>query len=339
MPLVGEVFAGRYELLTPVAEGGMGWVWQVLDRQDGQVKAAKLLRQSDAGSLLRFIREQSVRIDHAHVVTPESWAGADDRVLFTMPLVRGGSVAGLLGDFGPLPASWTCEIVDQILQALEAVHAAGYVHRDVKPANLLLDPTGSGRPHVRLSDFGIAVPMDEPRMTRASEVIGSPGYMAPGQEAGEDPDPRHDLYAAAMVGLELVTGARPTACLAAARDQPPAGQEPVVDLMLAVIDDTPDAPATAGAFRTALARLDVPAGDADADGPFVFDQFAPADLHPAVREPSREATALRRTPRSRPAAPAPAPAPRPTRWSRYAGVLLVGLAFLLVVAALVVLLT
>ncbi len=69
---VGEIFAGRYELIDPIADGGMGSVWQVLDHRDGRVKAAKILRQSDAGSLLRFIREQSVRIDHNHVVTPDS---------------------------------------------------------------------------------------------------------------------------------------------------------------------------------------------------------------------------------------------------------------------------
>ncbi|WP_235737541.1 hypothetical protein [Nocardioides alcanivorans] len=70
---------------------------------DGQVKAAKILGQSDAASLLRFVREQSMRIDHRHVVTPQSWAGVDDRVLFTMPMVRGGSVADLLRDHGALP--------------------------------------------------------------------------------------------------------------------------------------------------------------------------------------------------------------------------------------------
>ena len=104
---MGEVFAGRYELLDPVAMGGMGTVWCVLDRADHQVKAAKILRQSDAASLLRFVREQSMRIDHSHVVTPQSWAGMDDRVLFTMPLVRGGSVSQLLKTYGVLPLRWT----------------------------------------------------------------------------------------------------------------------------------------------------------------------------------------------------------------------------------------
>lgn len=206
---MGEVFAGRYELLDPVAVGGMGTVWRIHDRADDQVKAAKILRQSDAATLLRFVREQSMRIDHPHVVTPQSWAGMDDRVLFTMPLVRGGSVATLMSEYGALPLRWIGLLLDQALQALEAVHAAGIVHRDIKPANLLLEPTRRGVPHLRVTDFGIAVPLDEPRMTHASMVIGSPGYMAPEQWQGADPDPRQDLYALGLVGLEMLTGQRP----------------------------------------------------------------------------------------------------------------------------------
>src|SRR5689334_4055870 len=120
---MGELFAGRYELLDPIASGGMGTVWAVLDRADGRLKAAKMLRQADAAMLLRFVREQSMRIDHAHVVTPQSWAGVDDRVLFTMPLVRGGSVSGLIRRYGALPPWWVAHLTDQTLQALTAVHA------------------------------------------------------------------------------------------------------------------------------------------------------------------------------------------------------------------------
>jgi len=206
---VGQVFAGRYELLDPIADGGMGSVWRVLDRRDGQVRAAKLLRQTDASSLLRFIREQATRIHHPHVVTPISWAGEDDTVLFTMPLLRGGSVATLIADNGPLPEHWVAVILDQLLAALEAVHAAGVVHRDVKPANILLEPTGTAPPYARLSDFGIAAPLDQPRLTAASMAIGTPGYMAPEQAMGADPDPKQDTYAAATVGLEMLLAHKP----------------------------------------------------------------------------------------------------------------------------------
>jgi serine/threonine-protein kinase len=319
--VVGEVFAGRYELITPIADGGMGSVWQVRDHRDGTVKAAKLLRQSDAGSLLRFIREQSVRIDHAHVITPSSWAGDDDRVLFTMPLVRGGSVADLVGDFGALPPEWTREILDQTLQGLAAVHRAAYVHRDVKPANLLLDPTGAARPHVRVSDFGVAAPLGQPRMTRASQVIGSPGYLSPEQLQGADPDPRQDVYGAGMVGLELVTGLRPPQCLAVARTTPPAGQEALVALLLDAVDDDPGArPDGAAQFRSRLAALDLPPFVACSrdDGPYVFDHVADEPgLPDAVPEPAHTVVTH-----------APWPA-----------IALLGLAALLLVAAVVVLTT
>ncbi|MBA2464894.1 MAG: protein kinase [Nocardioidaceae bacterium] len=147
---MGEVFAGRYELVDVLDAGGVGTVWRAWDHRHACYVAAKVLRQSDGDSLLRFVRETSRRIQHPHVVTPLGWAGEDDRVLFTMPLVRGGSLAALLGDFGALPVGWAAELLRQSLSALEAVHAIGLVHRDVKPANLLLDATGSGLPHMML---------------------------------------------------------------------------------------------------------------------------------------------------------------------------------------------
>nr|WP_257907387.1 protein kinase [Janibacter limosus] len=148
---MGEVFAGRYELLDLIGQGGMGSVWRVHDRRTDPVVAAKVLRQSDAASLLRFVRETAFRIQHPHVVTPLGWAGEDDRVLFTMPVVDGGSVATPVGDHGPLPAPFVAEILRRVLDGLGAVHASRVVHRDVKPANILLRATG-GRPAARLPD-------------------------------------------------------------------------------------------------------------------------------------------------------------------------------------------
>lgn len=206
---VGEVFAGRYELIDVLDAGGVGTVWRVWDHRQGAYRAAKVLRQSDSDSLLRFVRETSRQIEHAHVVAPYGWSGEDDRVLFTMPLVRGGSLATLLGDFGALPLGWSIELLRQALFALCAVHDAGVVHRDVKPANLLLDPTGAGRPHLRLSDFGAAAQVHGPRLTHANTVIGTPGYFAPEQLRGADPDPLQDVYAVAVVAMQMLTGRQP----------------------------------------------------------------------------------------------------------------------------------
>ncbi|GAA1930434.1 hypothetical protein GCM10009737_35500 [Nocardioides lentus] len=349
---MGEVFAGRYELLEPVAVGGMGTVWTVRDQADGALKVAKILQQSDAASLLRFVREQSVRIDHRHVVTPQSWAGMDERVLFTMPLVRGGSVADLLRAHGALPPRWAATLLDQTLQALEAVHAAGIVHRDVKPANLLLEPTGRARPHLRLTDFGIAAGVDQPRMTRAATAIGTPGYMAPEQQHGADPDPRQDLYAVGVVGLEMLTAVRPPARgptgpgdptwsppLPWAPGSEPAAVTALVELLGRAADPDPARrPASAAALRAEMLALDVSAlpaapGEqvavadlfartAGVDGPEGGARPGPGHGAPAAGAPDPDAT--------RAPAVAGAGRRRSPRASRTAGATVRGLALLAV---------
>lgn len=208
---MGEVFAGRYELLDPLGEGGMGTVWRVWDAREERMVAAKVLRQSDAVSLLRFVREQAFRVVHPHVLTPLGWAGEDDRVLFTMPVVEGGSVASLIGDHGPLPPRLVAEILRQLASALDAVHAAGILHRDVKPANVLLAATGAERPHAFLTDFGIAIELDGVRLTQTGQWSGTPSYSAPESQLGAEPDPTADLYAVGQVGIAMLTGERPSA--------------------------------------------------------------------------------------------------------------------------------
>ncbi|MGW1592445.1 serine/threonine-protein kinase [Streptomyces sp. NPDC002343] len=206
---MGEVFAGRYELADPVGRGGVGAVWRAWDHRRRRYVAAKVLQQSDAHSLLRFVREQGLRIDHPHVLAPHSWAADDDKVLFTMDLVTGGSLVHLVGDYGPLPPAFVCTLLDQLLSGLAAVHAEGVVHRDVKPANLLLEATGTGRPRLRLSDFGIAMRLGEPRLTETNLVVGTPGYLAPEQMLGAEPDFPADLFAVGLVALYLLEGAKP----------------------------------------------------------------------------------------------------------------------------------
>ncbi|AJP02828.1 serine/threonine protein kinase [Streptomyces cyaneogriseus subsp. noncyanogenus] len=206
---MGEVFAGRYELVDPIGRGASGAVWRAWDHRRRRYVAAKVLQQSDAHALLRFVREQALRIDHPHVLAPASWAADDDKVLFTMDLVAGGSVAHLVGDYGPLPPAFACVLLDQLLSGLAAVHGEGVVHRDIKPANLLLEATGTGRPRLRLSDFGIAMRLGEPRLTEADLVVGTPGYLAPEQMRGAEPDFPADLFAVGLVALHLLEGARP----------------------------------------------------------------------------------------------------------------------------------
>lgn len=336
---MGELFAGRYELVDPLGEGGTGSVWRAWDHRAGCFIAAKVLRQSDAVSLLRFVREQSLRIDHPHVVKPIGWAGEDDRVLFTMPLIRGGSVATLLGDFHTLPVPWVALLLDQLLDALRAVHAAGVVHRDVKPANLLLEPTGPGRPKLLLSDFGSAVPLTEPRLTRLHTVHGTPGYLSPERLAGADPDPRADLYAAGVVGAEMLTGVRPAADgWIGLADRRPAGQpDPLWALLERLAAPDPaDRPASVRQARAELAATGLvpPPGEVPDDGGSAIEVFdhlpelpedwagcageappAPAtpDRGPAVRGPAipDRGPATRDRRRVTPEDPQPVAAPAP----------------------------
>ncbi|GGB38495.1 hypothetical protein GCM10011492_31560 [Flexivirga endophytica] len=258
---MGEIFAGRYELIDIIGEGGMGSVWQVHDRKQDRVLAAKVLRQSDAGALLRFMREQGVRIHHPNVVTPVGWAGEDDRVLFTMPLVDGGAVSDLQRDHRTLPPRYVAELLRQLMRALDAVHSAGVIHRDVKPANLLLAATGPARPHLMLTDFGIAVPTDSPRMTTTSVVLGTRGYLAPEQLAGGDPAPGFDLYAAGIVAFQLLTGHKPDE-IRRTRDQVPPRPDGIPDRLWRVVTDLADPdpqsrPPSAAAAADALETPDL----------------------------------------------------------------------------------
>ncbi|MFV2174620.1 protein kinase [Actinomadura sp. LOL_016] len=116
---------------------------------------------------------------HPHVLTPYASCAADGDVLLAMDLVRGGPLQTLLGDYGRLPPAYTAEVLDQMLAALSHIHGAGVVHRDVKPADLLLEPSPVGAPHVRLADFGVALEDDGMRVTTTGFTVGTPGYLAP----------------------------------------------------------------------------------------------------------------------------------------------------------------
>ena len=137
-----DVIAGRFALCDPIGSGGSGTVWRAFDRKLDKYCAAKVLRQRDAGDLLRFVREQSVRLDHPHIVSPYSWVAEDDTVLIASQLMTGGSLHNLIGDYGPLAEDTVLTVLRQVLSALRAMHDAELIHRDVKPANLLLQATG-----------------------------------------------------------------------------------------------------------------------------------------------------------------------------------------------------
>ncbi|WP_329120002.1 serine/threonine-protein kinase [Streptomyces sp. NBC_01465] len=282
---MGEVFAGRYELVDPIGRGGAGAVWRAWDHRRRRYVAAKVLQQSDAHALLRFVREQALRIDHPHVLAPASWAADDDKVLFTMDLVGGGSLAHVIGDYGPLPPRFVCTLLDQLLAGLAAVHAEGVVHRDIKPANILMEATGRGRPHLRLSDFGISMRKGEPRLTATDLVVGTPGYFAPEQMMGAEPDFTADLFAVGLVALYLLEGTRPDSraliehFITYGTPGPPQGvPEPLWQVLAGLLQPDPQARfRTATGARSALtaAAALLPAPGPDEEDLEIFDQIGP----------------------------------------------------------------
>ncbi|MEW1612094.1 MULTISPECIES: serine/threonine-protein kinase [unclassified Streptomyces] len=282
---MGEVFAGRYELIDPIGRGGVGAVWRAWDHRRRRYVAAKVLQQSDAHTLLRFVREQALRIEHPHVLAPASWAADDDKVLFTMDLVSGGSLAHVIGDYGPLPPRFVCLLLDQLLSGLSTVHAEGVVHRDIKPANILMEATGTGRPHLRLSDFGISMRKGEPRLTETNYVVGTPGYFAPEQMMGAEPDFPADLFAVGLVALYLLQGRKPDSQALvehfAAHGTPGAPEgipEPLWQVLAGLLQPDPQARfrTATGARKALTAAVEMLSEPGPDDEPVeVFDQIGP----------------------------------------------------------------
>ena len=223
----GDVVAGRYALVDPIGSGGTGTVWRAWDRQRQQWCAAKVMRQRHSGELLRFAREQSVRLTHPHVASPYAWAADDGTVLIASELVDGGSLHTLVGDYGALDEPTVVVLLDQVLSGLAAVHDAGLVHRDVTPGNVLLRATGDGPLHAMLTDFGLAIGANDARLTGTGMVIGTPGYLPPEVLTGvASPSPQQDVFAVGRLALLLALG----------QDDPDPRAEAVED-RLARLDD------------------------------------------------------------------------------------------------------
>ncbi len=210
---VGERFAGRYDIQELLGSGGMGVVYRAFDREVGEAVAIKALRPElggiDPTLLERFKQELRLarRITHRNVVRTYDLGEVDGVYYITMELVRGTTVAALIRDAGRLDVPATLTIGKQVCRALEVAHEEGVVHRDVKPQNLLVDPSG----FLKVMDFGIARLAEhrsDPRqaLTAAGVVVGTPQYMAPEQLFAEPVDGRADLYATGAVLFECVTG-------------------------------------------------------------------------------------------------------------------------------------
>jgi serine/threonine-protein kinase len=210
----GAVFAGRYEVKEILGAGGMGVVYRAFDRELQEPVAIKTLKpEAMAGgtvALDRFKQEIRLarRIAHRNVVRTYDLGEVNGMYYLTMEYVEGTSLKQLIVSRGRLPVAVTLTVGKQLCRALEVAHAEGIIHRDIKPQNIVVDPSG----FLKVMDFGIARLANPPRgkgLTEAGISIGTPDYMSPEQLSGDDLDQRSDLYSAGVVLFECVTGRVP----------------------------------------------------------------------------------------------------------------------------------
>ncbi|MFE1287950.1 protein kinase [Streptomyces sp. NPDC058751] len=209
-----RVIAGRYRLLSPLGEGGMGTVWrardEVLQREVAvkEVRAPAGLPSSDIERMYARLEREAwaaARVSHRNVVTVYDVAMEDGRPWIVMELIRGIALSDLLDAEGPLDPRRAARIGAEVLAALRAAHEAGVLHRDVKPGNVLMANDG----RVVLTDFGIATVEGSSALTMTGEVIGSPEFLAPERALGRTPGPESDLWSLGVLLYAAVEGNSP----------------------------------------------------------------------------------------------------------------------------------
>lgn len=206
----GRVLGGRYTLLTPIAQGGMGEVWKARDRVSGHIVAAKVLRPELAGeelslSRLRLEARNSMSISHPNIANTQDSGEEDGIGWIIMELVDGYPLTDYLRGGSRIEPEYLMPILVQVAMALGAAARAGVVHRDIKPANIIVRPDGM----VKLTDFGISRATGQVNLTAAGMVMGTAQYLPPEQAMGEVATPIGDLYALGVIAYEAAAGRRP----------------------------------------------------------------------------------------------------------------------------------
>ncbi|CAL9411057.1 Serine_threonine-protein kinase PknD [Streptomyces sp. enrichment culture] len=243
-----RVIAGRYRLLSPLGEGGMGTVWrardEVLHREVAvkEVRAPAGLPASDVERMYARLEREAwaaARVADRNVVTVYDVATEDGRPWIVMELVRGLSLAEVLDAEGPLSPQRAAHIGAEVLAALRAAHAAGVLHRDVKPANVLIANDG----RVVLTDFGIAMVEGSSALTMTGEVVGSPEFLAPERALGRTPGPESDLWSLGVLLYAAVEG------------NSPFRQDTPLSTLRAIVDEELPPPRRAGPLTPVLEGL------------------------------------------------------------------------------------
>ncbi|HEX3819282.1 MAG TPA: tetratricopeptide repeat protein, partial [Candidatus Sulfotelmatobacter sp.] len=207
---VGDVLGGRYEILQLLGEGGMGAVYKAMDRELDRPVALKLIRPELAANpsmLARFKQELLLahQVTHKNVIRIYDLGDADGVKFITMEFVEGEDLRALIHEHKKFSPEQAVEITQQICRALEAAHAVGVIHRDLKPQNVMRDSSG----RILVMDFGLARTLEGDGMTQTGALVGTMEYMSPEQALAKNLDQRSDLFTLGLILYELLTGVTP----------------------------------------------------------------------------------------------------------------------------------
>ena len=327
----GQPLGTGYLLHELIGRGATGKVWRGSVRADGHSVAVKVLRPElaeETTNVVRFLRELEVlkRLRHPHVVRVRDQVWEGSTLAIVMDLIEGVD----LRRFAPaaVAPSIACELLAQLGSGLAAVHGADIVHRDLKPENVLVESDGSGRFHVRITDFGVIRLAGGASLTREDQLVGTPEYLAPELVAGQPVTAAADVYALGVIAYELLSGRRPfeaphiAGVLEAHRRQAPRRPEGLPDELWELVASClakdparrPAAAELAQSFRSvapAVAGLPALPSPGSPGAPPPAAEAAPPISPEAVREPLPTGAAERRLPTP---PPAEAPPRRDLRW-------------------------
>ncbi|GAA1405491.1 hypothetical protein AUR04nite_15350 [Glutamicibacter uratoxydans] len=267
-PVTGTTLGGRYKLTDRIAIGGMGEVWKARDQVLGRLVAIKILKEeytNNESFLTRFRVEarHTALLNHPGIAGVFDYGEEEGSAYLVMELVPGPPLSTIIERERKLDIDRTLSLISQTARALAAAHEHGLVHRDVKPGNILVMPSGT----VKITDFGIARLADQVPLTATGQVMGTAQYLAPEQATGQNATGSSDIYALGVIGYECLAGRRPftgesqiAIALAQVNDAPPPLPEsvpaPVRQLIMSMLAKNPsDRPENATALAQAADAL------------------------------------------------------------------------------------